>query len=113
MRTKRQKNRAANDFLAELALWQNNPEHVARIGEQALQGNMDAQYALGLCYAEGRGVEEDHIEAYYWLSLAIKQGDRDAKLLRQVLQQSMSLKKINMADQLVRNYLAKQERYYA
>jgi len=113
MRKNRQKTRADTDFLSELVLWQNNPEHVARIGEQALQGNKDAQYALGLCYAEGRGVEEDHIEAYYWLSLAIKQGDRDAELLRQVLQQSMSLQKINIADQLVQNYLARQERYYA
>ncbi len=101
------------DFLSELVLWQNSPEHVARITKQARLGNKDAQYALGLCYAEGRGVEEDHIEAYYWLSLAIEQGDRDAELLRQIIQQSMSLQQINMADQLVLSHLVNLDRYYA
>ena len=113
MNRRRQNAPSEPDFLSGLVLWQNNPEHVAMIAEHALQGNRDAQYALGLCYAEGRGIEEDHIEAYYWLSLAIEQGDRDAELLRQVLQQSMSLQQINAADQLTRNYLVNLDRYYA
>jgi len=38
-----------------------------------MQGDMDAQYALGLCYAERRGVTQDLVNAYLWLSLAFAQ----------------------------------------
>lgn len=92
---------AENEFLADLVLWQNNPEHAAQVTELAIEGNRDAQYALGLIYAEGRGVSENHVQAYYWLSRAIEQGDQDAELLRQVVQQSMTFEEIHEADKLL------------
>lgn len=90
--------RANNAFLTDLILWQNNPEHAEQIAELAQEGNRDAQYALGLIYAEGRGIEENQVHAYYWLSRAIEQGDEDAELLRQVVQQSMTFDEIHEAD---------------
>jgi TPR repeat protein len=32
----------------------------------AEQGNVDAQYALGICYDNGKGVEKDHAKAWEW-----------------------------------------------
>ena len=93
--------RREDDFLAELGLWRNDPEHTAEIKQLAHEGNPHAQYALGLMYAEGRGIEQDEVKAYYWLSLAIEQGDHDAITLRQIVQQSMSLEQISCAEQRV------------
>lgn len=100
MMAKRSKTGTSNaDFLADLVLWQNNPDLAERISELAYQGNRDAQYALGLIYAEGRGIEEDPVQAYYWLSKAMEQGDKDAETLRHIVQQSMSFEQIQQADQ--------------
>ena len=38
-----------------------------------------AQYNLGICYERSDGVAEDSVEAYRWLLLAARQGDKDAK----------------------------------
>jgi TPR repeat protein len=89
---------SGTDFLADLVLWQNSPELAERIYDLAHQGNRDAQYALGLIYAEGRGIKEDPVQAYYWLSKAIAQGDLDAETLREIVQQSMSFEEIREAD---------------
>jgi len=68
--------------LSGLGLLRNDPELAARLIEAAEQGDMDAQYAAGLVYAEGRGVVPDLVQAYFWLTQAIGQGDSDAEILR-------------------------------
>ena len=68
--------------LSGLNLLRNDPELAARLLAEAERGDMDAQYAAGLIYAEGRGVEPDLVQAYFWLSQAIAQGDADAEKLR-------------------------------
>ena len=40
----------------------------------ALMGNADAQYALGNAYRNGKGVEQDYVEAVSWYRLAAEQG---------------------------------------
>ena len=70
------------DYLADLTLLRNDAELAARVRELAERGDPQVQFALGLIYAEGRGVAEDLVEAYAWLSLALLQGDRDADRLR-------------------------------
>ena len=35
----------------------------------AKQGHVPSQVALGLMYARGRGVAQDHVQAYMWLNL--------------------------------------------
>lgn len=72
-------------FLKDLILLRNDPSKVPAIREAAVGGNVHAQYALGLVYAEGRGVPIDLAQAHYWLTLAIEQGDRDADLLRNIV----------------------------
>ena len=93
--------RKDHDFLQELILWRNDPEHAERVREQAESGNVHAQYALGLMYAEGRGVKQDEVQAYAWLSRAAEQGDEDAVTLRYVLLSQMDAGQIAAAVQLV------------
>lgn len=77
-------------YLKDLILLRNDPSKVPLIRELALKGEIDAQYAMGLIYAEGRGVEIDLVQAHYWLSLALDQGDRDAGLLRNIVGSRMT-----------------------
>jgi TPR repeat protein len=79
-----------NNYLKDLVLLRNDPSKVGVIREAAARGEVDALYALGLVYAEGRGVSIDLAQAHYWLSLAIAQGDRDAELLRNIVGSQMT-----------------------
>ena len=79
-----------NSYLKDLVLLRNDPSKVAVIREAAERGEVDALYALGLVYAEGRGVPIDLAQAHYWLSLAIERGDRDAELLRNIVGSQMT-----------------------
>lgn len=87
------------DFLSALSLLRNDPGLLHRALEQARAGNIHAQYAVGLMYAEGRGVAADPVAAYIWLSRAVAQGDGDAKELRMMLVMSMSRDEIARAEQ--------------
>lgn len=72
-------------FLKDLVLLRNDPEVAADIKHRALAGNPHAQYAMGLIYAEGRGVEICLSSSYAWLTLATLQGDKDAEQLRNIV----------------------------
>ena len=43
-------------------------------------GNVDAQYNLGLMYSHGLGVTQDHGEAARWYRLSADQGNVDAQI---------------------------------
>ena len=88
--------------LRVLGLLRNDSEAAARLIADAERGDMDAQYAAGLIYAEGRGVEPDPVQAYFWLSRAIEQGDRDAELLRRQVAKDMDDTAFEQARRLVR-----------
>jgi TPR repeat protein len=45
----------------------------------AEQGKANAQYALSIIYAHGRGVEQDYAEAVAWCRKAAEQGDPGAQ----------------------------------
>jgi TPR repeat protein len=81
---------ADNSYLKDLILLRNDPSKVGVVRDAAERGEVDAQYAMGLIYAEGRGVQIDLAQAHYWLSLAIAQGDRDADLLRNIVGSQMT-----------------------
>ncbi|PWG74268.1 hypothetical protein DF186_18775, partial [Enterococcus hirae] len=65
-------------FLKDLVLHRNDPVLAERILKEERKGNVDAQYAMGLIYADGRGMPIDLVKAYAWLTVAVLQGDRDA-----------------------------------
>lgn len=55
----------------------------------ALQGNAKSQYWLGIMFLDGNGITEDEDEAMQWISLAAKQGHKDAeKLLSHLLERT-------------------------
>ena len=47
--------------------------------EQAEQGDAYAQYNLGLCYDEGKGVPQDYVETYAWSLHATLNGNSKLK----------------------------------
>ena len=78
------------DLMQRLMLLRHDPELVDELRAEAMKGDTDAQYGLGLCYAEGRGVEQDEVEAYAWLCVAMLQGDTEAENLRDVVMHNLS-----------------------
>lgn len=94
--------------LSGLNLLRNDPEKAAYLIAEAERGDMDAQYAAGLIYAEGRGVDPDLVQAYFWLTLALEQGDDDAEKLRRYVAVQMSDEEFVQAGRLVQ--LAKRAR---
>ena len=87
-------------YLKDLILLRNDPSKVGIVRDAAERGEVDALYAMGLIYAEGRGVEIDLAQAHYWLSLAIEQGDRDADTLRNVVGSQMTEEEYQAAKRL-------------
>jgi TPR repeat protein len=81
---------AISHYLAKLQLLRNDPELIPPIRAAAEAGLCDAQYALGLIYAEGRGLPVDLAQAHFWLSRAIAQGDKDAEVLRNIVGAQMN-----------------------
>lgn len=68
------------DFLAGSALINNGKlvEGVAAVRKAAERGDVDAQAALGLAYADGRGVPKDRVAARRWLAPAAQSGSAPA-----------------------------------
>jgi TPR repeat protein len=56
-----------------------DPEIVTGLPVVAEQGDVDAQYRVGLIYAEGRGMAQDKVKLLYWLSRVRQQGDTGHK----------------------------------
>ncbi|MGB7369299.1 MAG: sel1 repeat family protein, partial [Methylovirgula sp.] len=54
-----------SDYATALRLWRSLAD----------QGNADAQYNLGVMYANGQGVPQDYAEAAKWYRLAADQGN--------------------------------------
>lgn len=88
--------------LRGLNLLRNDPVAAARVLAEAERGDVDAQFAAGLIYAEGRGVAPDLVQAYFWLSCALHQGDVDAERLRRVVASQMDDAEFAAARRLVR-----------
>lgn len=56
-----------------------NAAHLYRLA--AIQGYAPAQAALAGAYAEGKGVRQDHVEAYRWANAAAEQGNPGGQAL--------------------------------
>lgn len=76
--------------LSSLILLRNDPQVASDLLAEAELGDVNAQYGMGLIYAEGRGVPQDDALAFLWLTLAGEQGDQDALSLRDVIGANMS-----------------------
>ena len=47
--------------------------------KKAEEGDVDAQFQLGLAYYNGDGINKNYRKAYYWFQKAIEQGNGDAQ----------------------------------
>ena len=57
----------------------------------AEQGDADAQYSLGLMYANGKGVAQDDVKAYTWLAVAAANGEAQAEVWLAGIRKRLSL----------------------
>jgi len=62
----------------------------------AEQGYTSAQDDLGICYANGDGVEKDYVEAYAWYNLASKTNEKSAEA-RDQIEKKMSSQQVTAA----------------
>src|SRR5260221_261429 len=59
----------------------NQPAAAAECYRQAAEhGLAGAQLYLGLCYAHGSGVAQDHEQAFGWVKRAAEQGEQEAQV---------------------------------
>jgi len=72
----------------------------------AERGVSDSQYNLGLLYERGEGVPLDPSEAYKWLSIAARSGDKDAAREATALRQDLSEAQRQKADAAVSAFKA-------
>ena len=56
----------------------------------AEDGHAKAQYYLGRMYADGHGVEQDHVTAYYWFDLSASDAHKVASRYRDRLAELMT-----------------------
>jgi len=89
-----------NTYLKDLVLLRNDPSKIPLIRAAADRGEVDALYAMGLVYAEGRGVPIDLARGHYWLSKAIELGDTDADILRNIVGSQMTDQEYQQAKRL-------------
>jgi len=54
-------------------------EKIEELKRTAEQGDPDAQFYLGMCYATGKGVEQDYVQATKWRTKAAEQGHAEAQ----------------------------------
>ena len=74
------------------------------VSKAAEQGNPVAQFDLGVMYANGKGVVQNYVEAYKWLTLAALRGKQDAVYFQDLLKRKMSVQQIIEAEKLVKEF---------
>ena len=76
-----------------------NNDNAARFFKMAaFHGDTDAQYELGQCYWNGRGVRKNLILAYVWINLASNKSDYASSLV--TLSEKLTPKNINDAEKI-------------
>ena len=71
----------------------------------AQHGDADAQYLVGHFYARGQGVRTSLVHAYFWYTLAARQGDEYAAGARDDLARRMSPNQVAEAKALARGWV--------
>jgi TPR repeat protein len=59
-----------------------------RLRPAAEQGSPEAQYAVGYMYYYGQGVIENRQKAWYWITAAAKNGNKDAQQAMKILEKN-------------------------
>jgi len=77
----------------------------------AEQGDVNAQYNLGLMYMAGQGVPEDHVLAHKWFNLSASRSKgtdhEEAVRLRDLIGKTMTPAQVGQAQKLAREWKPK------
>ncbi len=87
---------------------QDNAEAVRWFRRGAEQGFAEAQHNLGVMYGQGRGVQQDYVQAHMWISLAAAQGKESYRKSRDFLAEQMTPPQLAEAQRLAREWRPKQ-----
>jgi len=72
----------------------------------AVRGNANALYELGVAYSTGSGVEVDLVEAHKWFNLAALNGNPRGQEARAEIADEMSVREIAEAQRQARAWLS-------
>ncbi len=86
-----------------IGLPQDYKDAAALYRRAAERGDPVAQLNLGDYYSRGKGVERDLVQAYFWLSLAMAQGENWPAARRAAILPLMSEGQIAEAEELLKN----------
>jgi len=75
-----------------------------RCRKAAEEGDAHAQFNLGIMIAHGQGEEQDYLESYKWVSLAIAEMGERAIDARNALVVKMSPEEVEAASEMVRDW---------
>ncbi|MFM5236634.1 tetratricopeptide repeat protein [Aeromonas veronii] len=104
-----QGNAKAQFFLGvRLASRGDNSQAYSWYTKAANQGDADAQFALGVMYQDGRGVPQDYIKSYAWLSVSAANGDKNAARFRDYSADKLSKQALIDAQALAEKYFEQQ-----
>lgn len=97
---------ARADFTAGLQAYQKGDFEAAHkiLLPEAQGGGPNAQFALGLLYQGGKGVEKDHVQAYMWYTLAEEKGHKLAPKNKMEIAGEMTPEEIQRALELVAEF---------
>ena len=89
------------------ALARNYKEAVRLYRLAAEQGDVSAQYNLGLMYYKGYGVLQDYAHAHMWLNLASAAGDADGIKSRDLVASQMTPQQVEKAQEMAKTCQAR------
>lgn len=73
----------------------------------AKQGDVKAQFSLGVMYNEGKGVPQNYVHAYMWLNIAASDGHKNAVEVQNNIEKEMTSSQIAKAQKLARECIHK------
>ena len=76
----------------------------------AEQGDVTAQYSLGVMYSSVKGVPQDYVQAHMWFNLAAAQNMPSLGRERDVLAKQMTPDQIAEAQRLAHEWMEKHQR---
>jgi TPR repeat protein len=71
----------------------------------AHQGDIEAQFNLGVCLTSGKGCDVDIVQAHMWFSLAARKGDSDSISNRDILLKRLKPEQVVQSKQLVTDWM--------
>lgn len=94
------------DFNAGFSAYQKGDFQSAfqELSPEANRGNSKAQFALGLLYQGGKGVDRDYIQAYMWYGLAEAKGHKIAPRNKGEVAKKMTPEEIEKAQALIAQF---------